>query len=205
MTKIAVLDVLGPMYHYDAQGWIEGAAGPLVKIFKDLGLSYSSDQEAAQIEEDLMKTNKTTPVIMQGFAEYVLGLRERSIRPVVVSAGTPWVLEHTLELAAQDHYDRTGQMSNPEDLVEHADLISTVPIGSKKKPETWAAAVANYDAATIAVFEDTFANLTAAIEGLNAERGYHITSTKHGLAQVLSDSKIYRGHMEEAGSHSLIE
>lgn len=82
------------------------------------------------------------------------------------------------------------------------DLISTVSIGSKKKPETWAKAVQKYDAnEVVGIWEDTWANLDAAVTGLNATRGYHVTSTASGLSVVEQDRNIYRGHMNESLEH----
>jgi hypothetical protein len=110
-------------------------------------------------------------------------------------------LENAIDLAAKDYTDRTKQMTNPEQLIKLDDLISTVKIGSKKNPDTWTKAKEKYDGAlTITVYEDTYANLKAALQGLKACFGYHITSTKNGLARLVdrcNGPEIFRGHMEE--------
>ncbi len=200
IPKIVVFDVLGPMYHYNENGWTQGAAEGLLALLEEKGITFSTDNEVAQAEEDLQRGG-ITPYIMPGFVETALYLREHQVKPVVVSAGTPWVLEHTLELAARDYSTRTGMPVNPEQLVDQVDLISTVSLGSKKSPETWSKAVQKYgNTQTLAVYEDTFANLTAAVQGLKPQEGYHVTSTRSGLTQVCLDPlPIYRGHMQEIG------
>ena len=200
--KIVVFDVLGPAYHYDQKGWISGAVEPLLERLKKYGYTGKTDVEEAQDEESMIKSGKETPLIMPGFVETVLYLQKERIRPVVVSAGTPWVLEYCIDRAAQDYTDRTGTVIRPEQLVQSADLVSTVGMGSKKKMETWTKAVEGYGGVEVrAVYEDTFANLTASMEGLNPTRGYHVTSTKFGLARLEHDPMIVRGHMEELLKH----
>ncbi len=202
IEKIAVFDVLGPMYHYDARGWIDGAIEPLIERLHQHGYTGKNMAEEARDEEDLQRTQKEPILIMPGFAETVLYLRHHQVLPVVVSAGTPWVLENTLKLAARDYQTRTGDDCRAEQLVASSDLISTIPFGSKRDPETWRKAVQQYvGAEVIAIYEDTFANLTAAAEGLTPQVGYHVTSTRHGLARLCRDQRIYRGHMLEALEH----
>ena len=197
--QIVVFDVLGPMYHYDEKGWVGGALGPLLERLEAHGYEMRTAVEEAAAEEHMLVNGVETPHIMPGFAETALYLRDQGVRPVVVSAGSNGALEYTMELAAKDYSDRRGNTINSADLVRPEDIISTVPIGSKKKAETWSEATARYGSAdTLAVYEDTFANLMAAMEGLRAGRGYHITSTKEGLAQLCDDKRIFRGHMKEA-------
>ena len=199
--RIAVFDVLGPAYHYDPNGWNNGAVEPLIGILKREGYKGKNLAEEARDEEAYQRTGNAQIYIMPGFAETVLYLREQGVRPVVVSAGTGWVLENILGLAAQDYEARTGIHVDPEELVEYGDLHSTIPIGDKKVPATWAEAVRQYgDPETVAVYEDTWKNLEAAVEGLDADVGYHVVSTRSGLA-VVKQGRIYRGHMEEALGH----
>lgn len=200
--KIVVFDILGPLYHYDAKGWINGAADPAIEILRKAGYKFSNDEEAARVEEDYFVNKGNKPIIMPGFAEIALYLNSEGIKPVVVSAGTDKVLGHMVECAAKDYSDRIGEVIDPKQLVRAEDLTSTIPIGSKKDPKTWIKAVDKYrKPETLAVFEDSFANLMAAVDGLDAEVGYHVTSTKSGLSVLLSDQRIFRGHMEEAYGH----
>ena len=200
--RIAVFDILGPMYHYDPRGWTNGAVEGLLIRLERHKYVFTNDNEAAQAEEDLQKSGREEIYIMPGFAETVLYLREQKVRPVVVSAGTPWVLEHTVELAAREYSARAGRHLTREQLVAPTDLVSTVPIGSKKDPQTWRRAVQPYAGAeVIAVYEDTFANLTAAMPGVTPQVGYHVTSTQNGLARLCRDERIYRGHMLEVLEH----
>jgi hypothetical protein len=202
IERIAVFDVLGPMYHYDVNGWINGALQPLVARLKKHGYKGVTVEEEAKNEEIMLRAGKEIPEIMPGFVETVLYLHEQRIRPVIVSAGTDWVLEHTLGLVAADYTQRTGVSVVPEQLVHPNDLISTIPIGSKRDPETWKKATRQYRGArVVAIYEDTFANCIAAKEGLHARRGYHVTSTKNGLAVLMGDNTLYRGHMEENLAH----
>ncbi len=204
--RIAVFDVLGPMYHYDPNGWITTALEPLAGKLQKHGYTGKTAEEEAQDEESLVRSGKEPIHIMPGFAEIALFFRQHRVRPVVVSAGTPWVLEHTLELAAQDYSARTGNYKVREQLVTPSDLVSTVAFGSKKDPETWQKAVQPYDGAkVVAIYEDNMANLIAAIVGLEPTYGFHVVSSKSGLARAgyrehrdeIHHTEIFRGHMEE--------
>lgn len=230
MTKetIAIFDALGPIYHYDPKGWVSGAAEGLLARLESHGYHFTHDDEVAQAEEDLQRHQDEQIYIMPGFAETALYFQKNKVRPVIISAGTHWVLENTLEEAAKDYSDRTGTIIKPEQLVEPSDLITTIGLGSKKNPITWTKAIERYGFAEIlAVYEDIFANLTAAMEGLhNFDKlggplcyssgivyAFHVTSTKFGMARVLesqinentrrfiypaSRGGIFRGHVEEA-------
>ncbi|MFH1053394.1 MAG: hypothetical protein V1740_03165 [Candidatus Woesearchaeota archaeon] len=207
--RIAVFDVLGPAYHYDRNGWIDGAVDPLLERLKKHGYTGKTSEEESRDEEDMIRSGKETPLIMPGFAECVLQATKHRIRPVVVSAGTDWVLEYCIERAAKDYCERTGVKGiRPDQLVQRSDLISTVSIGSKKDPQTWKQAVEKYsNPNTFVVFEDSLPNLVAAMEGLDSA-GFHVTPTIYGLAEVLpnptiGDKFVYRGHMLEAAENQI--
>ncbi|MFH1316921.1 MAG: hypothetical protein ABII01_05365 [Candidatus Woesearchaeota archaeon] len=206
--RIAVLDVLGPAYHYDEKGWVESAVEGLKSQLISHGYSGQTQEAEARDEEDMIKSGKQPLVIMPGFVETVLFARGKGIKPVIVSAGTDYVLERCIELAAEDYDLRKGQYVDPEDLVRREDRISTVPIGSKRDIRTWRKAVERYDSPhTIAVYEDSFPNLVAALNGLDPIIGCHVTSTRNGLAVVEDnnferfDGSVYRGHMLEHLPH----
>jgi beta-phosphoglucomutase-like phosphatase (HAD superfamily) len=195
---IALFDVLGPAYHYDPHGWIESATDPGIAKLKEHGYNPKTLAEAARDEEDMVINGKEAPLIMPGFAETVLYLREKGIAPVVVSAGTPRLLEHMIDAVARDHTDRTKKYVTPEHIVHPDDLISTVDIGDKKVPLTWKKAIEGYNGATVmAVWEDSYPNITAAIDGTNALLGFHVISAEYGLARSLGRHKVVRGSMNE--------
>lgn len=205
IEKIAVLDILGPAYHYDAQGWRDGAIEGLIERLKKHDYKWQTAEEEARDEEDLILSGKETPLFMPGFAETILRLLRHRVHPVIVSAGTPRVLEYAMEAVARDYQERTG--TSWKDIYSYdVSLVSTIPIGSKKDPETWRKAIEPIkewmgDVPTISVHEDTFGNLTAGMQGLQAVYGYHVTSTKNGLATLCSNDRVLRGHMTEALEH----
>lgn len=198
VERIVVFDVLGPMYHYDTKGWKGGAVGPLLNKLRKHGYEIDTAVKEAEAEETMLLTKQEIPLIMPGFVESVLYLRGEGVTPVVVSAGMPWTLEYTLELAAEDYHERTGIFVAPEKIVLPENLISTVLLGSKKVSQTWTTAVERFgDVPVLAVYEDTFKNLEAALEGFDAAVGYHVTSTRSGLSLIEHEREIVRGHMKE--------
>ena len=198
IERLVVFDVLGPMYHYDASGWEGGAVLPMLDRLRKHGYEIDTAVKEAEAEETMLLTKQEIPLIMPGFVETALFLCSEGVTPVVVSAGSSQVLEYTLELAAEEYYTRTGVYVAPEKVILPEHLISTVPIGSKKQSETWATAVERFGRVPVlSVYEDTFKNLEAAMGGLDATVGYHVTSTKSGLSVVEHDKKIIRGHMQE--------
>src|SRR3989338_4932051 len=114
--SLVVFDVLGPAYHYDDKGWAVGAADPLLDLLEKHGYHGSNDAENAENEERLQRVDGVVPLIMPGFVETVQMLKKYPVKSVVVSAGTPWILENAIDLAAKEYRDRTGISVNPEEL-----------------------------------------------------------------------------------------
>jgi hypothetical protein len=200
MTKIVGLDILGPMYHYDdVQGWKpeEGAVKTLLEKIEAFGYNPQTADEEAKVEEEMLRKGETAVDIMPGFVESVIYAQLQGAVPIIISAGTPDCFEIALEAAAKDYTDRTGGFVRPQQLFPEEHRHSTVGVGSKKKAETWAEIVRERygnRAHVVATYEDTWANLQAAVGGLGGE-GYHVVAQPSGLVTV--EKGIYRGTMTE--------
>jgi hypothetical protein len=196
--KIVAFDILGPMYHYDgAQGWKEdeGAVKTLLDIFKKFGYDPKTGEEEAQAEEQIFEKGQAQVSITPGFVETVLYTHQNRALPVIISAGSPGAFEFVLEEAVRDYKNRTGETISVNQLFPEEHRHSTVPVGSKKKPETWATVAARYGQADVlTTYEDTFANMQAAMQGMNCE-GYFVVAQPSGL--VTLEKRIHKGTMQE--------
>ncbi len=198
-TKIVAFDILGPMYHYDgAKGWKEdeGAVKTLLDRIDQFGYKPKTVEEESFVEEEIIRKGQAEIYIMPGFVETILYTQKQGVLPVIISAGTQGCFELGLEAAVKDYQDRTGQRVSMDQLFPEPHRHSTVGVGSKKKPEIWAKVIADcYGIADVlATYEDTFANMQAAMQGLDCD-GYHVVAQPNGLMKA--ENRIYKGTMTE--------
>lgn len=120
------------------------------------------EEQCRMTGEEIRKGN-LKPVALDGAEGIVACVRSFGIRPVIVTADFP----ETAALAAKPLVD--AGLIGPEDVYAIAAL------GSKKAPETWKNARECYfpGGEIMGVFEDTKANLTAAVEAY-ATDGYWV-------------------------------
>ncbi len=196
--RIIAFDVLGPMYHYDgAQGWKEeeGTVKTLLNKIKEFGYEPETIEEESQVEEEMLRKGQTTASIMPGFVETVLYTQKQGALPIIISAGTPGCFEIGLEAAVKDYRDRTGESVRVEQLFPEQHRHTTVGVGSKKKSETWKTIGERYDDAEVLVtYEDTFANMKAAMQGLDCD-GYFVVAQPNGL--ITLEKRVFKGTMQE--------
>jgi len=122
------------------------------------------------------------PVMLPGADEVIDYVKSRSIRPVVVTAD----IQESAEITMRPFIDAG--------LIDPTDVYAINHVGSKKNPETWAKARGQYfsDKEIKGVFEDTEANLQAALESYDS-KGYLVKHTDSGLSAV--SARIVRGNL----------
>ncbi len=190
-----VYDILGPMYHYDAAGWPEdkGAVVPLIELIKRHNFAAATLREESEVEERMLASGLTTPLITPGFVESAIYVQRAGGLPVIVTAGTPGTAAITLEAAARDYQERTGERVDMARLFPDSCVHSTLDIGSKAEPATWMRAVwENHGIVpVVATYEDSLKNLEAATAGLQGH-GFHVVHD--GPIQRVAPN-LYKGSM----------
>lgn len=199
-NRIVVFDVLGPMYHYDKEGWNpnKGAAGPLIKLLREYDLPMATGEEEVESERKLVCDMGYAVQTTDGFVERVM---QHGERPVIISAGHDDVIRYALEQSVRKYVEATGDTVTAQDLIRSEDIHCTsLPVSrSKKKAATWASILGkHYPGATVgAVYEDTPANLVAAMQGLKTDNGYHVTFESGKQQTSLEGLAVTRGNMRD--------
>lgn len=171
---------------FDSLDTIQGYVGAAVGKSKAYYLQKTAEAHGMTVEEmeknvpvdtylawtaDLLREGVLVPRIIDGVESLLRDYISQGIRPVVITADR------------QDSADMTSAPIVKKRLIRKQDVHGIQHIGSKKKPETWKQALDLYDPGckVVAVYEDTQANLEAAVIGYKCP-GYLAKETSSGIS-----------------------
>jgi hypothetical protein len=136
---------------------------------EEMAKTISVDQQLEWTYE-LLREGKLVPRILGGVEDLLTFYIERGVRPVVLTADI------------QGSADLVTAPLVKKGLIRKQDVHGIHP-ASKKKPETWTEQLEKYipGANVVVIYEDTQANLEAAVKGYKC-RGYLVKETPSGIS-----------------------
>jgi len=177
-TDVAVFDSLDTIQGYVGADFGKNKDHYLSRIAEAHGMTKEEMAKTVSVDQqlqwtyELLQEGKLVPRILSGVEDLLTVYIERGVRPVVLTADI------------QGSADLVTAPLVKKGLLRKQDVHGIHP-ASKKDPNTWTEQLERYvpNANVVAIYEDTQANLDAAVKGYKCP-GYLVKETPSGITCV---------------------